>query len=162
MIRLDIQGVNYTSIGRYIDSQDGIVTYASTYENKKDFRLFLKSEEPIIILFTLGTYKLYLKDQFASSFQKEVINLGGDKIEAFLLKYYPDYELAEIFEDFNFGKYASHNQKTNELPELKYNGIIIPNEDFNFGDHVFIKSDSYSEFISELNEVKNEILKELF
>ena len=44
MIEIDINGVNFTSIGHYVDNQDGIGAYAPPHDNTEDWILFLDQE----------------------------------------------------------------------------------------------------------------------
>ena len=55
-----------------------------------------------------------------------------------------------MFIDFIFGAYSEYGGN-NKFPEIIYNGNILDQEWFDYGNHVFIESSRYSEFIKELN-----------
>ena len=59
-VKLNINGIDYTSIGKYMDNNDGIGHYIPNNGHDKDWINFLESAEPIIALWSLG----YLQNEF--------------------------------------------------------------------------------------------------
>ena len=152
LMELKINDVDYTSIGKYMDNNDGIARYIPGSENDTDWINFLESEEPIIILWSLS----YLQNEFHDVLEiygeiaKTIIKSGGERLVLFLKKYYWDDTLDDMFIDFIFGSYSEYGGN-NKFPKIIYNGNILDQERFDYGNHVFIESSRYAEFIKELN-----------
>lgn len=151
-LNLKINGVDFTSIGSYMDNNDGISHYIPNTEIASDWITFLEGEEPIIVLWSLG----YLQNEFHDvldiygKYAKSIIESGGEGLVLFLKKYYWHDTLDDMFIDFNFGSYSEYGGN-NKFPKIIYNDNIIDQEWFEYGNHVFIESSRYAEFTKELN-----------
>ena len=156
-VEIKINNIDYTSIGDYMDNNNGIFFYCpdDTFEN---WIRFLETEQPIIILWLLSC----LQDErqgMSNSFTKKIIELGGVELIIFLKKYCWENILDEIFIDFIFGDYSNYGEE--EFPEIYYKGKLVGHEDFEFSNHVFIKASKYEEFLEELNDIISLIKKKL-
>jgi hypothetical protein len=151
-VEIKINNIEYTSVGEYIDNNNGIFHYCPD-DTIESWINFLKSEQPSIILWLLSC----LQDDnlgMSNSFTKIIIELGGEELITFLKKYCWENILNDIFVDFNFGPY-SNNSSDNVFPEIRFNDKIIEQEDFEFTRFIFIKSNKYSEFIKDLEKIIN-------
>jgi hypothetical protein len=156
-IVIKINNIEYTSIGDYMDNNNGIFFYCpdDTFEN---WIKFLKTEQPIIILWLLSC----LQDEsqgMSNSFTKKIIELGGVELIIFLKKYCWKNILDDIFIDFIFGGYSDYGEE--DFPEIYYKSKLVEHENFEFSTHVFIETNNYEEFIEELNNLINLIKKKL-
>ena len=151
-VKLNINRIDYTSIGEYMDNNDGIAHYIPGGENDTDWINFLESEEPIIVLWSLGYLQNEVHDvlDIYGKIAKTIIKSGGERLVLFLKKYFWQDTLDDMFIDFIFGAYSEYGGN-NKFPEIIYNGNILDQEWFDYGNHVFIESSRYSEFIKELN-----------
>lgn len=155
---IKINNINYTSIGDYMDNNDGIFFYCPD-DTLDDWIKFLETEEPIIILWLLSC----LQDEnlgVSNIFNKRIIELGGVELIIFLKKYCWENNLDDIFIDFIFGGYYDYGEEK-EFPKIIYKRKVIGYEDFEFANHVFIETIKYDEFIKDLNDITNLIKKRL-
>jgi hypothetical protein len=144
---IKINNINYTSIGDYMDNNDGIFFYCPD-DTLEDWIKFFETEKPIIIIWLLSC----LQDEnleMSNSFNRRIIELGGVELIIFLKKYCWENILDDIFIDFIFGGYSDHGEE--EFPEIYYKGKIV--EDFDFSNHVFIQTNKHDEFIEDLNNI---------
>ena len=157
VLKLVINDIDYTSIGSYMDNQDGIGSYIPESEDASDWIDFLMFEDPIIILWSLS----YLKEVYEhyGSVAKTVIESQKDNLDGFLKKYYPLGELSDIFIDFNFGAYSAHGDE--DFPKIIYENKLVVQEWFEFDNYTFIKSNMYTNFISDLNKTADLIIGSL-
>lgn len=161
-VNLNINGIDYTSIGQYMDNNDGIGHYIPDSVNDKDWINFLESEEPIIVLWSLG----FLQNEFHDVLKiygkkaKSIIESGGERLVLFLKKYYWLDTLDDMFIDFNFGPYSEYGGN-NKFPKIIYNGNILDQGWFDYGNHVFIESRRYDEFIKELKVLTKLMIQNL-
>lgn len=157
-VEIKINNIEYTSVGEYMDNNNGIFHYCPD-DTIESWINFLESEEPIIILWLLSC----LQDDslgMSNSFNKRIIELGGEELITFLKKYCWENILNDIFVDFNFGHY-SNNSSDNKFPEIRFNDKIIEQEDFEYFSFVFIQSDSFCEFVNELKNIISLLIAKL-
>ncbi len=154
-IVIKIENKDYTSIGTYLDNNSGIFYYLPE-QSVDNWIQFFESQEPIILIWLLSAI-YYL--EIDSEFEKLIFESGGDQLILFLKKYCPENILDEIFIDFIFGGYSNYGEE--EFPEIYYKDKLVVHEDFDFSNHVFIKTDNYEKFIEELNDIINLIKKKL-
>jgi hypothetical protein len=140
-----------------MDNNDGIFFYCPD-DTLDDWIKFLETEQPIIILWLLSC----LQDEnleMSNSFNKRIIELGGVELIIFLKKYCWKNILDDIFIDFIFGSYSDHGEE--DFPEIYYKAKLVEQEVFEFSTHVFIRANKYEEFLKELNDIINLIMKKL-
>ncbi|TNF02836.1 MAG: hypothetical protein EP326_02865 [Deltaproteobacteria bacterium] len=162
-VTLNIDGVDYTSIGRYMDNNDGISFYIPTSENPEDWIKFLRTEDPIILLWTFShLYNDFLgNNEVYGKAAGTVINADYEQLTLFLKKYCWQEILDEMFIDFIFGPY-SDNGGNEQFPKIIINGKQIEDKyEFDYGDHVFIDSKRYDEFMQDLGKIKETVVKAL-
>lgn len=147
----NIDGIDYTDIGNYMDNNAGISFYIPSSENYEDWISFL-CNEPIILLWSLG----YLQSDVHNVLEvygetaKTIIECGGERLVLFLKKYCWNDTLDDMFIDFIFGEYSEYGGNY-ELPKIIHNGNIIDEDCFDYRSHVFIESRRYAEFMKELD-----------
>jgi hypothetical protein len=161
-VKLTINGIEYTSIGTYMDNNDGIFHYLPDSEKEIDWINFFELQDSIILLWSLS----YLHNEFPDCTAvfgkviKFIIQADENRLALFLNKYCWRNTLDVMFIDFIFGKYSSYGDiKT--FPSIIYNGILISKEEFEFGNHVFIESRRHNEFMGELDILKQLVIKNL-
>ena len=161
--RIVINKVDYISIGRYMEYNDGILHYIPcSSEKAEDWIDFLNSEEPIIILWSLSylqNNKYFSTYASEGEMEKLLIESGGETLTLFLKKYCWQDVLDDMFVDFIFGRYSCYGDE--EFPEIIYNGNVLEGDYFDFGDHVFIESSRFDEFIKELSDLIDLIIKSI-
>lgn len=155
-IVIKINGIDYTSVGKYMDNNDGIFHYLPE-QSVDNWVKFLEFENPIIKLWLLSG--LQYDNYISSSFEKSIIESGGNKLILFLKKYCWESSLNDIFIDFIFGCYSDFGEE--EFPEIYHKGKLVEHEDFEFSDHVFIETIKYDEFKEDLYCIINLIIRKL-
>ena len=159
-LKLNINGIDYTSIGTYMDNNDGIQHYIPSSENDSYWINFLESAEPIIVLWSLSFLQNESHDvlDIYGKVAKKIIETGGERLVLFLKKYCWQDILSDMFIDFVFGPFSEYGG-SEKFPTIIYNGNIIDQEWFDHGNHIFIESSRYTEFIKELNTL-TELMKQ--
>jgi hypothetical protein len=159
-INVLINGVNYTSIGIYVDNNDGICHYVPDTDEPLEWLDFFERQEPIILLWTLS----YLHSEFPGCIDvfgkivKLIIESNEQRLSLFLQKYCWQNILGDMFIDFIFGEYSEYGNNK-EHPTMKIIDEFIKYDEFEFREHVFIDSVRYLEFVGELNIIRMEIIK---
>ena len=155
-IVIKINGIDYTSVGKYMDNNDGIFHYLPE-QSVDNWVKFLEFENPIIKLWLLSG--LQYDNYISSSFEKSIIESGGNKLILFLKKYCWESSLDDIFIDFIFGCYSDFGEE--EFPEIYYKGKLVEHEDVEFSDHVFIETIKYDEFKEDIDCIISFIIRKL-
>ena len=154
---IKISDTSCISIGDYMDNNDGIMYYWP--ENKDGWISFFSMQDPIIILWTLS----YLESEdfdFDVTWNKLHNFLAkDDTVVSFLKKYCWKSELRSMFVDFVFGEYSEYGDK--ELPEIVVQNEVIEPENFDLGNHVFVKNTYHSDFNKDLEEICDMIITNL-
>ena len=156
-IEILVNGVSYVSLGCYTDNNDGIYSYYPKGNDGYSWFKKFESEEPVIILFSIGNLNFHFVDSnksFEEIFGSDLFNLFNQKKNEFMTfvsKYFEDFSIlmvdSLIFYDFVFGGYSKNNDNNIPLnwdpdPDSNIKGADI-------GEDIFFNDGTVIEFINK-------------
>lgn len=124
---IKINNVNYTSIGDYMDNNDGIYYY---YPDKNDFNNWsnkLNNESLLIKTWIIGNIHYeFTQQNLDNLFPQEIIKNNFSIIKTFVQKYFVDegLHLNEDFEDFIFGRLSEYGDSFDMKNEISKDEAI--------------------------------------
>ena len=163
-IEFHINGVSYRDLGSYMDNNEGVWWFCPKNDDDSWVR-FLEISDPLIVFWVFAAIwvdHVEMPDNQGTKYlQKLDPNLLG-VISKFKINYYPGFGdhsvLPDFFEDFNFGQYSQTLMDWDNPPEIRVDNTLVDYSEFMYDTHVFIKSEYYDQFMSDLHSLVNGIL----